>query len=195
MNAADLAAQMAKAEVGGDYVYLNRKHGRYKLEVQSVKITDKGKPCLELKVVEAEKTQATEPHRVGEVVSYIEDVTDERKGGSSRMLRALLAIRDMAPSEIEKFEIKTDKGTRELEGKNAKIQWLIKFLDQTKQPCSFLPVFCEVEPRVVAASDKGPGGTFSKERWSTCKLDEAGCDAVDAKRAEAKLPSLEESMK
>ena len=197
MNAAEqVAAQMAGSKVFGDYQYLNKKFGRYKLECSAIKITDKGKPCIELKVIEATKTvKDVEPHKVGEVVSYIEDVANEQTGGGSRMLKALLAIRDMTDDEISKVEIEKDGKIRELEGPNAKRHWLVKFLNQETQPCAFLPVVCEVEPRPVAAKGDKPAAVFSKERWSTVSLTEAECDAIDAKRAEAKLPNLADAMK
>lgn len=193
--AEQLAAQMAGSKVLGDYVYLNRKYGRYLLEIQAAKVTKAGKPCLEFKVLKAEKTQANEPHRVDDVVSYIENVSDPKSGGGSRMLKAVLAARDMIPADIATAEYTKDGKSYVAEGDAAQKFWIAKFFNGRKQPCAFLRVEVEVEPRVVEAKDGKPAATFSRELWRPAKLTEADLDEIEKKRAEAKLPNLADAMK
>lgn len=189
------AAAMAGAKVGQDYIYLNKKFGRYELEIQALKFTQAGKPCIEAKVLKAEKTQANEPHKVGDIVSHLEDLSDPKKGGASRLLKALLSILPLTEADISTLEMERNGKTVVLEGENAKKQWLVKLLDQVKQPTAFMRVNVEIEPRPVEAKDGQPAKVFSKERWSKVEIDDAAADAIDAKRKEAKLPPLAEALK
>lgn len=190
-----IAAQLAGAKVFGDYLYLNKKFGKYRLECQSTKVTDKGKPCFEFKVISSKKTHDNEPFQPGDVVSYIEDLSDPRAGGAGRMMKALLALRDMTEADIATAEFERDGKTVIAEGENAKRIWIGKMLNAAKQPCVFLQVDCEIEPRPVAAKGDKPAAIFSKERWSVAPLTEAELAAIEAKRAAAKLPNLTDAMK
>jgi hypothetical protein len=195
MNAAEqMAAQMASGKVFEDYLYLNSKYGSYVLEIQAVKATNAGNPCIEAKVIEAKKTHENEPFRVGDVVSHVEKLQPAKNGGAGRAIKALLAMRDMAPSEIATAEYTRSDGAKVVaQGDAAQLYWLVKFLNQEKQPCAFLRVRCDVEPREGKGDAKGK--FFSRERWSAVELDEKTLDEIEAKRAAAKLPNLEDAMK
>lgn len=189
---------MAKAKPSSDYVYLNKRgaYGKYRLEVQALKFNDAGKPIVEAKVISAKSTVAgSDPHKVGETVSYMEDMSNPKNGGAGRMLKALLAILSMSETDIATLEIERDGKIRELEGENAKGAWLVKMMDQKKCPTAFMPVDVEIEPRPVPAKGDKPAATFSKERWSSVELTPADLDAIDAKKIAAKLPKIEDSLK
>lgn len=198
MSAEAAAAAMAKAKPSSDYVYLGKRgvFGKYRLEIQALKFTEAGKPCIEAKVLASKATVAgSEPHKVGEVVSHIEDLSNPKNGGASRMLKALLAILNMSESDISKLEVERDGKVREMEGENAKSAWLVKMMDQKKCPTAFMQVDVEIEPRAVPAKGDKPAAVFSKERWSSVELGDTELDAIDAKRKAANLPSIAEALK
>lgn len=190
MSAEQAAALLAGTKPGEDYQYLSNKFGDYELEIQALKFTKAGKPCFEAKVLSAKKTHENEPYAVGSVVSHVEDLTDEKKGGRARLMRALLSILHLTPAEISKIEVERDGKIRELEGDGAQRIWFLKMLDQVKCPTAFMRVRCAVEPR---PADNGK--VYSKERWSPVELTESDLDAIDVKRVAAKLPKIEDAMK
>jgi len=196
------AAAMSDQKPREDFLYLRNKYGSYELELQATKVKDDLNTILELKVLKASKLQGqtSEPHAVGDVVSYNEKVAEKKKGGGARMMGVLLALRHMTAEEISTITIKRNGKEVELGGEPAKGQWLAKFLNETTQPCAFLRVKCEVYPKKLEASgnpgepDYKPAKTVSGERWAKVELDDATCDEIDAKRAKANLPSLADAL-
>ncbi|WP_223645512.1 hypothetical protein [Corallococcus sp. EGB] len=171
MNNAALARIVsAQAQLGAQYL----KAGRYRLEVQSIRTKDgfKGLSAIaELKVVSAERTQpATEPNRVGAVISYVENLSDVKKNGGGRFKAFVMALAGAEEAELS-------------------LEQLAKFTGDL-QAGAFLPIDCEVFPKVLPEKDGKPGKVIEGYRWSTVTPTDAELSALDEKRAAAKLPTL-----
>lgn len=184
------AKQMAQSKVFGDYVYLSKKFGRYKCRVMATKVKEGGPKCIaELKVLEVTKTQESEPHRVGDVVSYLENLADPRKGGGSRFQKMMLTALGMQESEITRLEFVENGVKTILSGEDAKSYWFAKMLQEDKLPVVGLLIDVEIYPHTK------DGKTNPRERWSTIDPSETEFAEIEKFRADAKLPPLAEALK
>jgi hypothetical protein len=184
------AKQMAQSKVFGDYVYLNRKFGRYECRFVATKVKPGPKVIFEMKVLKAQKTvDGCEPHRVGDVVSYLENLGDPRKGGGSRATKCVLTALGMKETDISRIEFVDKDGVKNiLSGEDAKSFWFMKMLNEQKAPCVGLLVEVEVYP-------KEAGSQIARERWSTIDPSDAQMAEIEKFRDDAKLPSLAEALK
>ncbi|WP_375757964.1 hypothetical protein [Corallococcus exercitus] len=169
-NAALSRIVSAQAALGAQYL----KAGRYRLEVQSIRTKDgfKGLSAIaELKVVSAERTQPTsEPSRIGMVASYVENLSDAKKNGGGRFKAFVMALAGAEEQELS-------------------LEQLAKFTGD-KQAGAFLLIDCEVFPKTLPEKDGKPGKVIEGYRWSTVSPTDDELAAIEAKRAEAKLPAL-----
>lgn len=172
-NAALARIAGAQAVVSAQYL----RPGKYRLEVQSLKTRDgfKGLSAIaELKVLSAEKTHENEPTKPGQIVSYVENLSDAKKNGGGRFKAFLMALAGASEEEMD-------------------LGMVAKYVGE-KQPGAFLQVDVEVYPKQLPEKDGKPGKVIEGYRWSTVEIDEAGLTALNAKRAAARLPSFQDAI-
>ena len=176
MNNALMKIATAQAAVGGRYP----RFGSYLLEVEVIRTKSgfKGDSAIaELTVRESAPLPGGEaPSRVGETVDYVENLTDQKKGGGGRFKAFLMSL----------------VGADEYEFANPAA--LAKFTDE-RQAGTKLLIRCECYPKQLPATNGLPGKVISGYRWQHVEMtDEQLAHAEQARKA-AKLPPLAEALK
>ncbi|ADO68719.1 hypothetical protein [Stigmatella aurantiaca] len=176
MNNALTKIATAQAAAGGRYP----KFGRYLLEVEVVRTKEgfKGDSAIaELKVRESEPlTSGENPSRPGETVDYVENLSDQKKGGGGRFKSFLMTL----------------VGAEEYEFANPAA--LKKFFDE-RQAGTHLLIRCEVFPKHLPPKDGQPGKVISGYRWTHVELNDEQLAQVEQARKVSKLPALADALK
>ena len=151
--------------------------GRYLLEVEVIRTKEsfKGDSAIaELKVRESKPLPGGEdPSRPGETVDYVENLSDQKKGGGGRFKSFLTTL----------------VGADELEFANPVA--LKKFFDE-RQAGTHLLIRCEVYPKQLPPKDGQPGKVISGYRWTHLELND---EQVEQARKASKLPPLADALK
>ncbi|RJS14629.1 hypothetical protein DRW03_34715 [Corallococcus sp. H22C18031201] len=175
MNNALMKIATAQAATGGRYP----RFGRYTFEVAVIRTKEgfKGDCAIaELQVRESEPlTGGDAPSRPGETVDYVENLTDQKKGGGGRFKSFLMTL----------------VGADEFEFANPAA--LKKFFDE-RQAGTHLLVRCEVFPKQLPVKEGHAGKVISGYRWSHVELSDEQLAQVEHARAASKLPSLADAL-
>ncbi|MFY1824940.1 hypothetical protein ACN47A_03435 [Myxococcus fulvus] len=175
MNNALTKIATAQAATGGRYP----RAGRYLLEVAVIRMKDgfKGDSAIaELKVRESEALPGGEsPSRVGETVDYVENLSDQKKGGGGRFKSFLMTL----------------VGADEHEFANPAV--LKKFFDE-RQAGTHVLIRCEVFPKQLPAKDGHAGKVITGFRWSHVELNDEQLSQVEQARKASKLPALADAL-
>ncbi|NTX17735.1 hypothetical protein HUA76_43940 [Myxococcus sp. CA056] len=175
MNNALTKIATAQAAAGGRYP----RFGRYLLEVEVIRTKEgfKGDSAIaELKVRESDPLPGGEsPNRPGESVDYVENLSDQKKGGGGRFKSFLMAL----------------VGGEEYEFANPAA--LKKFFDE-RQAGTHLLIRCEVYPKQLPAKDGLPGKVLSGYRWTHVELNDKQLAQVEQSRKASKLPALADAL-
>lgn len=176
MDAAIVARRIAQAQASGPSAQY-AVPGRYRFSVDAIKAKDghRGLSAIaELRVVTAEQTDPSyRPCSVGSVVSFIEKLDDAKKGGPARFKTFLCALVGATNEELDAERV-------------------MSFYDESKAPGFGLLIDCEVFAKVLPAKDGNPPKTIESYRWKTVDPSDAELDAIEKKRAAARLPPLSE---
>lgn len=176
MNSALTKIATAQAAAGGRYP----RFGRYMLEIECMRTKDgfKGDSAIvEMKVRESEPLPGGEaPSKPGEMVDYVENLTDAKKGGGGRIKSFLMTL----------------VGADEFEFANPAT--LAKFFDK-RQAGTHLLIRCEVFPKQLPPKDGQPGKVISGYRWTHVEMDDEQLAAVEQSRKAQNLPTLADALK
>jgi hypothetical protein len=178
------AKKMGRSQAAGARIYA--RYGKYRYEVQAIKVSSGASGLwvhAELKVLKAERTGANEEHKVmpnsvGAVISYSENLDNEKKGGGGRFLSFLVGLVGM--------------DEQLLGDEDQKSEWTSRFYDTEKCAGTFLLVDCEVTPRWLKPKDGKPGRYIEGMQWQTVDLSDDEIVAIDAKRKALELCSVNE---
>lgn len=175
MNNALTKIATAQAAAGGRYP----RFGRYLLEVEVIRTKEgfKGDSAIaELKVRESEPLAGGEtPSRPGETVDYVENLSDQKKGGGGRFKSFLMTL----------------VGADEYEFANPAA--LKKFFDE-RQAGTHLLIRCEVFPKQLPAREGHAGKVISGYRWSHVELNDEQLTQAEHARKASKLPALTDAL-
>lgn len=176
MNSALTKIATAQAAAGGRYP----RFGRYLLAVEVIRTKEgfKGDSAIaELKVRESEPLPGGEaPSKPGETVDYVENLSDQKKGGGGRFKSFLMTL----------------VGADEFEFANPAA--LKKFFDE-RQAGTHLLIRCEVYPKQLPPKDGQPGKVISGYRWTHVELNDEQLGEVEQARKASKLPTLADALK
>nr|WP_253908700.1 hypothetical protein [Corallococcus exiguus] len=165
----------AQAAAGGRYP----RFGRYLLEVEVIRTKEgfKGDSAIaELNVRESEPLAPGEiASKPGETVDYVENLSDQTKGGGGRFKSFLMTL----------------VGADEHEFANPAA--LKKFFDE-RQAGTHLLIRCEVFPKQLPPKDGQPGKVISGYRWAHVELNDEQLAQVEEARKASNLKSLAEAL-
>ncbi|QSQ10771.1 hypothetical protein [Myxococcus landrumensis] len=175
MNNALTKIATAQPSTSGRYP----RFGNYLLEVAVVRVKEgfKGDSAIaELKVRESAPLAGGEaPSRPGETVDYVENLSDQKKGGGGRFKSFLMAL----------------VGGEEYEFSNPVA--LKKFVDE-RQAGTHLLIRCEVYGKQLPPKDNFPGKVINGYRWSHVELNDEQLAQVEQARKASKLPALADAL-
>lgn len=161
----------AQASVSGRWA----KSGKYLGRVQCIRTKDgfKGTSAIaEIEILSATQTQESEiPTKVGATIDYVENTTQQDKGGGGRFKSFLMALVGASEDELSAEDA------------------LDKFVDKRAAGVGLLIEF-DVFPKHLPAKNGNTGKVISGYTWRHVELTDAQIDEIDAMRKGLKLPPM-----